>query len=267
MRLGEFASFACGYLASLAEADPVFRTGTVYAHRLRKSVPFGLEDPAAEQRLIEFLDKPDDRKYEPPQIFSDRDDRGRTTAASTHPSGMTMVFRSEGSRAEQLQVILHDGNWGPSLDVANAIVDLPEKGSARYRSAEFGEALLRRSVAYLRPSGGWFSRSSFNLAVRSKGDYNLIGWLAYFGWAGVIDHLPGDVQAERIPPGGVLVRLHGSSFDPANPDQDLLHEAFRIRDLLRGFTPAGQRLGDHPNYMASAPNSEIIGRGLPATMR
>lgn len=113
------------------------------------------------------------------------------------------------------------------------MIDFPDKGDLRHRSGDFAEAILRLSAGCWRPGIGLVTMLPFKNRVEDhrRGEVLAIGWRTYLGQAAAIQQLPTDADAELIPPGGALVRLHGD-FDPADPDQ--IREACRIRDSLRG---------------------------------
>jgi hypothetical protein len=257
MRLGEYAILVSQYLSGLASLDPIFASGKVDAARLRKSVPVSVDDPDLVAHLIEYLDEPDDRSYVVPVGFTDRDAQGKTTAASTNQLGLHFAYDTLGKAGERISITLNDGYWGESLDTASVKINFPEKGDPRFRSDEFAESVLRMSVAFWRPFAGWLTTVPFIRAVGDRDDeFITIGWRTYLGQPAAIDHLPRDADVERIQPGGALIKLHGTAFDPADPAQ--IREACHIRDVLRG-----RRLLGH-NYLESPPDSQTIGRGLPA---
>jgi hypothetical protein len=258
-RLGEFAEQLVSYLKALAAVDPIFGEGEVLAARLRKDIRIGIAQLDLAERLIEYLDVPDDRDYTPPAGFTDRGPDGQTTAASTHRLGIDFAYNTLGRERDQVIVTIHDGMWGESEDTGNVTVRFPENGDPRLRSLTLAESVLRASVASWRPSAGWLTRRSLRAAVQDGGgDWTLVGWRTYLGSPSAIKHLPKDADVERIAPGGTLVKLHGGSLDASDPD--LVRAACRVRDALMGRA-IGRALGGR-NFLSPPPQSEVFGRGL-----
>ncbi len=260
MRLGEYAEVVLGYLRTLTKVDPIFAAGKVWVAKKRKSLPFAVDDPDPVSRLVEYMDMPVDRDFNPPLGFSDCDQKGRATPASTYPLGIGFTYHVAVPTEGRIRMLVSDGAWGGAWDrpVSGQIVhvSLPTKGDARYSSCDFAEAVLRASVGYWVPSCAEINRNPFLDAVGDANDEVRIGWCTYLGQPGAIDRLPADVICERIAPGGALVKLHGDTFDPADAGQ--IAEAKRIRDALRG------RSLREPNHLKLAADAEVIGRGLPA---
>jgi hypothetical protein len=199
---------------------------------------------------------PIDHDYIPPMAYSDRDAKGRATAASTYPLGIGLPYDVLTPTQSRIRVLASDGDWEKPKARQVVRIGLPETGDPFYRSIAFAESLLRASVDYWKAAWAEINRVAFIDAVHPEGDGARIGWRTYIGDPAPIKRLPSDVVSERIAPGGVLVKLRGDAFDPGDPAQ--IAEARRIRAALVGDGSPGS-----PNYLRVAPDAEVIGRGLP----
>lgn len=142
---------------------------------------------------------------------------------SCHPAisfRTAFVLGSTGENAE-LSVQVSIGSNGRNAD--NAIIHI----TPEFESDDVARKLLDIAVSFWKPHHATVARSEIdNLLRQPIGDVR-IGWLTYFSDAGVLNHFPSDMRAEKFQ-SGVLVQMNTGPISAADKDGvDSLREAIK----------------------------------------
>ena len=242
LSMAEFLERMRQYVRRLAEVSDVF--GVLRITRAPKShPPIRPEDDDFIDRLIPFA-------YDREFPHDGLDDRSKPTRHTTAPYGLMISLSTPGPDRNCIWFWLDDGPTGVD-SVAATHMYFPASGDLA--GMDLAEALFRASVAFWAPAWGWLTASS----VGEAGQGIRVGWRTYLGVPALMPRLPAGVLTERVPPGGVLVSLHGDAFDPADPAQ--IAEAKSIQNsLVREGLLRRKAKAEVP------PDSQVIGRGLSA---
>ena len=228
---GGFLCSVQGYLRALREVAPEFGQLQLVSPTSGPA-PVEVDHP---DFLLQMLQLAFDPRYR----YSATDGRGRPTMASTAPEGFTASFLCGTEGDERFSVRVGDGSRSASSPFGCATVKSIRDDDLA--AEDVIEDALCASIDFWRPGTAWITTSSFKAAVRrDTRDHLVVGWRTYLGHRGrslptlqlvTRSALPRGTLVRIIPPGGVLVGLRSTYFEPWDPQQR--SEAIAIRDGLR----------------------------------
>jgi hypothetical protein len=178
-------------------------------------------------------------------------DHGRPTPGTTSLYGFSVGLQTPGPVRKSIWFRLNNGG---TVDPSGYLdIQFPDVGVLADPS--LAETVFRASVEYWAPAWAWLIRTG---PASEQPLPIYVGWRTYLGVPDVIERIPAGSLTERIPPGGMLVSLHGEPYDSKSPDQ--VAEARSIQDALTRRGLLRRRV-----WIDLPPDSEVLGRGLRVT--
>ena len=181
--------------------------------------------------------------------FRDLDERKRVTPQSTNGFGMTMnafgdlpehESHGSGSGYGRIEASLSSGSYF-EFATSDFKLFLPDETCEELQTEAFVRRAIQAIIAALHPTlinvdSVAFSDAAYGERLEGHGRGNRCvwpGWMTYLRVPGLDQHLPGDIDHESLPDGGLI--LFSSRERPEASDSLVLTKARRILAVLEDF--------------------------------